>query len=98
MNINKILLTKKEDKRGWLVENIDLRVRESMKHFLISASKRGAIRGQHYHKRKTEWFVIVKGKAKIYLEDLNTNEKTQMEVSSENPEMIEARPMLAHPV
>lgn len=98
MKINKTLLQKKEDRRGWLVENVDPKVRNSMKHFLISTSKPGAVRGQHYHKRKTEWIVIIQGQARIYLEDLDTNEKTQLKVSGEKPEMIEARPMLAHAI
>ena len=98
MKIKKILLPKKKDPRGWLVENIDPHIRNSMRHFLISMSKPGAIRGQHYHKRKTEWFIIIQGIAKIYLEDLNTKEKTQLEVTGEKPEMVEMRPMLAHSI
>lgn len=98
MKINKIKLPKKKDKRGWLVENIDSGVRNSMQHFLISTSKPSAIRGQHYHKRKTEWLVVLRGKAKIYLEDLNTKEKTEFEVKGEKPELVEMMPMLAHAI
>jgi dTDP-4-dehydrorhamnose 3,5-epimerase-like enzyme len=38
---------------------------------------RNKIRGNHYHKNKEEYFIILKGKAKVYLEDINTKERLE---------------------
>ena len=98
MNINRMRLSKKEDARGWLVENESQIVKDSMKHFLFSVSKPNVIRGQHYHKRKTEWFLVVKGKALIVFEDINNSERKSIEVDGERAEIIEMPPMLAHAI
>lgn len=98
MNINRITLSKKEDIRGWLIENESPLVRDSMKHFLVSVSKPGVIRGQHFHKRKTEWFLIIKGKASIHFKHIKTLESKIIEVNGDNPEIVEASPMIAHAI
>ncbi|MFH0936527.1 MAG: WxcM-like domain-containing protein [Candidatus Woesearchaeota archaeon] len=38
---------------------------------------KGKIRGNHYHKNKEEYIIILKGKAKVYLEDINTKERLE---------------------
>lgn len=98
MNINRIPLSKKEDARGWLVENESSIVRDSMRHFFVSYSKPGIIRGQHYHKRKTEWFLIIKGEATVYFKDVKTKESKSIEVNGNKPEIIEINPMIAHAI
>lgn len=98
MNIKKIPLSKKEDVRGWLIENESPIVRDSMKHFLVSASKPDIVRGQHYHKRKTEWFLVIKGRAEIYFKDVRTLESKSIKVDGNKPEIVEMSPMVAHAI
>lgn len=98
MTIKRIPLAKKEDDRGWLVENESNIIRYRMKHFLVSVSKPDVIRGQHYHKRKTEWFLVLKGKALIVFEDIKSLEGKRIEVDGDRPEIIEASPMIAHSI
>lgn len=98
MKIKTILLSKKKDLRGWLIENEDPLIRDSMKHFLVSISKLGTIRGQHYHKKKVEWFLVVKGKARIVLKDIQSGETEEIHVSEKKPEMVEMAPMIAHAI
>lgn len=98
MNIKKIPLSKKEDSRGWLIENESSFIRNSMKHFVVSISKAGVIRGQHYHKRKIEWFLVVKGKAIIYFKDIETLKTKSINIDGNKPEIIEVSPMIAHAI
>ena len=96
MKIKVTPLDKKIDARGWLIENESSAIRDSMKHFLVSASKPGAIRGQHYHRKKKEWFIVVKGEAEVVFEDINTKESARIVVNGEEPKVIETSPFVAH--
>lgn len=96
MKIKIIQLDKKQDERGWLIENESNAIRDSMRHFLVSVSKPGAVRGQHYHKNKKEWFMVVRGKAEVVFEDINTKKLARTVVNGEDPKIIEALPLVAH--
>jgi len=96
MKIKVTTLSKKIDARGWLIENESSIIRDSMKHFLVSVSKPGIIRGQHYHLRKKEWFIVIKGKAEVVFEDIKTKEKTKVVLNGDIPEVIETFPLIAH--
>lgn len=96
MKIKATPFNKKKDDRGWLIENESDIIRNSMRHFLVSVSKPGAIRGQHYHKKKKEWFIVVKGKAEVVFEDIRTKEMARITVNGEEPKAIETFPLVAH--
>ncbi len=98
MKIKIIRLIKRKDPRGWLIENNNRLIKESMRHFLISSSKPGVVRGQHYHSRKREWFLVLKGKAKIVCKALGSNDIKEIYMSEERPEMVEIPPMIAHAI
>lgn len=79
MRYSIIRATKRRDRRGFLVdflkgdevENSDKQLGQI---YLVTFDKKNAIRGNHYHKNKKEWFVAIKGKLKVKLEDLETKE------------------------
>jgi UDP-2-acetamido-2,6-beta-L-arabino-hexul-4-ose reductase len=97
MQINVRKIEKHEDARGWLIEVLrGDAINEEIKHIHFSISKPNAIRGKHYHKRKVEWFCVVKGVAKLMLEDVNTKEKKELILSEENPVSVEIHPYVAH--
>lgn len=96
MKIKVFSLDKKQDDRGWLIENESSVIRNAMKHFLVSVSKPGAVRGQHYHKNKKEWFIVIKGTAEVVFEDVNTKESTRIVVDGKEPKVIETFPLIAH--
>lgn len=75
MNFKIYSLKKLEDDRGWFSEIFKLNKFKDIKQINISLSKKGAIRGQHYHKRKIEWFCVISGKANMNLKNLNTDEE-----------------------
>ena len=60
--------------------------------------KKDAIVGNHYHKFKDEWIVLINGKIKIYLEDINTGTKKQIIMDSSNPSKIRIPPYFSHAV
>ena len=97
--MKKFPLKKHSDERGILTEStLPLEVFDDIKHFFISKSEPGIIRGNHYHKRKREWFYLLQGKAQIYLYDLRSKEKTEYLVSDQNPEMVEMEPNVVHAI
>lgn len=99
MNIKFYKLKKYDDLRGSLIEiiredNIDNKISQ----VYISYSNKGAIRGGHYHKRKTEWFTIIKGKANFYFKDLLINQE-KFEIFSDNDLiLIEVKPYVYHKI
>ncbi|NQU32299.1 MAG: WxcM-like domain-containing protein, partial [Bacteroidetes bacterium] len=55
----------------------------------FSTTVSGITRGNHYHTRKTERFVVIKGKAKIELRKIGTKEILSFELDGENPSFID---------
>ncbi len=87
------------DKRGWLVEMLKQNeLKEDIKQVYVATIKPGKIRGNHYHLKRTEWFFIIGGKAKLYLEDFKTKEKISLELSAKKPKVITILPKIAHAV
>lgn len=91
-------LKKREDQRGWLIQCDNKNVAKRMEHFIVTFSKSNVIRGNHYHKRKHEWFTILQGKVKLYLYDLKTKEHTTYIVSDKQLELIEIKPYIVHTI
>ncbi len=98
MKIKTIKLKKKEDLRGALIQNESAEVRNKMKHFFVSTSKPDVIRGQHYHTKKMEWFLVIKGTARIYFEDIKTHEKDNLNLDADSPQIVEVPSLIAHSI
>ena len=92
-------IEKHTDERGWLVEILrDDEIKEEIKQVYFSTSKPGAIRGNHYHTRKVEWFSVVKGKAKLVLEDNDSKERKELILSEDNPAIVKITPHITHAI
>jgi len=81
MNYKIEKINKFSDKRGDLIVFLKYSdLKKSGKPFgqiyFVTFSKKGTIRGNHYHKKWTEWFGILAGKVEVYLEDIVTKERT----------------------
>ena len=97
MRINVRKIEKHEDARGWLIEVLrGDAIGEEIKHIHFSTSKPNTVRGKHYHKRKVEWFCVVKGVARLMLEDINTKETKELTLSEENLVSVEIHPYISH--
>src|SRR3989344_4113572 len=68
-----IPIDKKTDDRGWLAELIKKSYlkRKTFGQFFITTAKPGVTKGNHYHTRKQEFFIVIKGVALLTLEDLD---------------------------
>jgi len=87
------------DKRGWLAEMLKRNeIKEDIKQIYVATIKPGCVRGNHYHLKRIEWFMIIKGKVEFCLEDIKTKERVCLKLSSKKPEVITVFPKIAHAV
>ena len=97
--MKKFLLKKHGDNRGSLVEStLPSDIFDKIKHFFISKSAPGVVRGNHYHKHKREWFYLLQGKAKIRLYNLETKQKEEHILLDQNIDVIEMEPNVVHTI
>ena len=79
-------LTKHSDDRGSFVETIRL---HSGGQVSFSTTVPGITRGNHYHTRKAERFAVIKGKARIQLRKIGTDEVLNFELDGEDPSFVD---------
>ncbi len=63
-------IVRKNDPRGWLVEIFSLELSQGLVYAF--QSNPGAVRGGHYHTRKSEWFCVLKGRVQVFLKNRMT--------------------------
>ena len=81
-----VLLRKNEDQRGTFIETI----KTSMGgQFSFSTTNPGVTRGNHFHTRKIERFIVIKGSAIIELRCIGTTDKLLFELDGENPSFVD---------
>jgi len=64
-----------QDKRGKI---IDILQKKQIEYVTLITSKKGAVRGNHYHKKSIQYNFILKGKMKLFTRDNNGVKKTQL--------------------
>lgn len=74
-------LKKHSDERGIFVETIRLGTGGQVS---FSTTKPGITRGNHYHTRKIERFTVIKGKARIQLRKIGTEDVINLYLDGEN--------------
>jgi UDP-2-acetamido-2,6-beta-L-arabino-hexul-4-ose reductase len=74
------------DERGNFVEIIRL---ETGGQISYSTSKKGVVRGNHFHKRKIERFSVIKGKAQIQLRKIGSTEIFNYYLSGDEPAYVD---------
>lgn len=74
------------DQRGSFVETIKL---NSGGQISFSTTVPGITRGNHFHTRKAERFVVIKGKARIDLRRIGTNKVLSFELNGKEPSFID---------
>lgn len=62
-----------QDKRGKI---IDILQKEQIEYVTLITSKKGAIRGNHYHKKSIQYNFILKGKMKLFTRGPKGKKKT----------------------
>lgn len=58
--------------------------------------KPGCYRGNHYHKRKQEWFCCLHGKCSMELKNVQTKRKKRIILDSERRKFIKVNPFEIH--
>lgn len=89
-----IPLLRRTDPRGSLVETVRCHGGEGQTFF--STTKPGVTRGQHFHLRKVERFVVVAGTAQIALRKVLTDETVTFQVTGEAPAIVDMPTLWAH--
>ena len=80
------LLNKTVDERGVFFETI----RSSNKgQYSCSTTLPGQIRGNHFHTRKIERFIVIQGKALIKMRKIDSNQIIQFEVDGKEPVYVD---------
>lgn len=74
------------DERGWFLKAItgtEDGIPSHTGEVYLTMGKPGQAKGGHYHPEAVEWFTIIKGSAILKLEDIETHEKQEIEMSLE---------------
>ncbi|MFC2096238.1 NAD-dependent epimerase/dehydratase family protein [Bacteroidota bacterium] len=74
------------DDRGSFVETVKL---ESGGQISFSTTKPGITRGNHFHIRKAERFAVIKGKARIQLRKIGTDEVLNFDLDGNEPACVD---------
>lgn len=86
-------LKKNVDSRGEFVEMIKLHQGGQVS---FSTTKPGITRGNHFHTRKIERFLVIKGKALIELRKFNSDEKMQFFLDGNEPSYVDMPVWVTH--
>ena len=88
-----ILLKKHEDSRGIFVETLKLGVGGQVS---FSTTKPGIMRGNHFHTRKVERFTVIRGKARIQLRKVGSDEVLDFHLDGDAPSYVDIPIWYAH--
>ncbi|MDO8523673.1 MAG: capsule biosynthesis protein CapF, partial [bacterium] len=85
----------KIDDRGQLFETVK---HEGGGQFFVSTTRPGAMRGNHYHVRKLERFMVIEGEAEISLRKLLDTEVLRFRVGGAEPVYIDMPTFYTHAI
>jgi len=88
-------LDKKCDSRGCLAEFVKS---EHAGQIFVSSTEPGVTRGNHYHRTKTEKFLVLSGRARIQLQHMLTDEVTAITVLGEDMTVVDIPPGYMHSI
>ena len=72
------------DDRGWFLKAITGTEEDIPSHtgeVYLTMGKPGQAKGGHYHPEALEWFTVIEGEAILKLEDMDTHERRNIEMS-----------------
>src|SRR3989338_8860644 len=101
LNIEIKKLEIKKDERGWLTELLrreELGNNTKFGQFVIATANPGYVKGNHYHKIKTEWFCVIKGRAEVTFENVKTKEEKTIVLDEKEPTIVKIKPFTNHSV
>lgn len=103
LNYRIVRSNRRRDHRGYLVDflkadELDQNDKLFGQMYYVTFEAPGAVRGNHYHKTKKEWFVIARGKVKVILEDIKTKKRETFVLDGKHDDYVrlEIGPGVAH--
>lgn len=81
-----VFLKKNTDNRGSFIETVRT---STGGQFSFSTTNPGITRGNHFHTRKTERFVVIRGEAVIRLRRIGTDEVLEFSLNGDNPSFVD---------
>jgi dTDP-4-dehydrorhamnose 3,5-epimerase len=98
MMVEKFPLVKHEDERGWFAELIRASaLPKPIRQANLSRSRRGVIRGLHYHERgQDDLFVCLEGMVRVVVLNRETGEVFTEDIGDDNPVAIYVTGTNAH--
>ena len=91
-NNNDPLLETHSDQRGVIS---DIFYNMDINHVAMINSKAGVHRGDHYHKKTTQYTLIIKGKLEYWSKDINSDEPSKYIIMEEG-DLIVSPPLVVH--
>jgi UDP-2-acetamido-2,6-beta-L-arabino-hexul-4-ose reductase len=88
-----VMLKKNSDPRGVFVETIKSSLGGQ---FSFSTTLPGITRGNHFHTRKIERFIVIKGKATIELRRIGTDEILHFDLNGDQPSFVDMPVWYSH--
>lgn len=88
-----------KDERGWFYKAITGKEEGLPLHtgeVYLTMGKPGQSKGGHYHPKAVEWFTVIAGKAILKLEDVETKERMEIELSLEKAQSVFVPNGVAH--
>ncbi len=87
-----------KDERGALFEILrsDWDIFQKFGQAYITICKPGWVKGWHYHKKQTDYFCVVKGKARIVLVDEDKKNYQEFILSEKKPCILKIPPKVIH--
>jgi len=96
MNVNiKKIKPVFEDERGSIFDLVD---KENISHVGMVTSKKGSIRGNHYHKTTKQITYVFSGKMELRLKDFSDKDSKPETIIMEQGDIITIDPMVAHQI
>jgi UDP-2-acetamido-2,6-beta-L-arabino-hexul-4-ose reductase len=69
-----------------------------MSQLFMTVGNAGKTKGKHYHTRKTEWFSVVSGEAKLFLHDTRSGGEQIISMGENNMVTVSIPPLVAHAI
>ena len=88
-----LVLKKNTDNRGSFIETVKTEIGGQ---FSFSTTHPGITRGDHFHTRKIERFIVISGKAVIELRRIGTNDLLHFELDGKNPSFVDMPVWFTH--
>lgn len=89
------------DERGWFLKAItglEDGIQDGVGEVYLTMGRPGQAKGGHYHPEALEWFTLIKGRATLRLEDVDTHAKKNIEMSFDNAMTVFIPNNVAHSV